>query len=68
MFFRFGMERVVEDLIQESMARGDFENLTLAGKPLQLESYNPYVDVVTHKLNQVLFLFKYNPLNNRIFF
>lgn len=51
---RYGMERVVEDLIQESMARGDFDNLPNAGKPLQHDNYNPYLDVATHKLNQVL--------------
>lgn len=49
------MERLVEDLIQESMARGDFENLSGKGKPLNHSStYNPYVDFTTHKLNQVL--------------
>ena len=47
------MERVVEDLIQESMSRGEFENLSLKGKPLKFQSENPYVDTVTHKLNQV---------------
>ncbi|XP_076031545.1 dnaJ homolog subfamily C member 28 [Oratosquilla oratoria] len=51
---RYGIERVVEDLIQESMSRGDFDKLSLAGKPLQYQNHNPYVDVVTHKLNQVL--------------
>ncbi|XP_021956401.1 dnaJ homolog subfamily C member 28 [Folsomia candida] len=50
-----GVERLVEDLIQESMARGDFENLSGKGKPLNHSStYNPYVDFTTHKLNQVL--------------
>jgi len=50
-----GMDRLVEDLIQESMARGDFDNLQGKGKPLnQSSSYNPYIDFTTHKLNQVL--------------
>lgn len=47
------MERVVEDLIQESMAKGEFDNLPNAGKPLQHDNYNPFVDIATHKLNQV---------------
>ena len=50
-----GMERLVEDLIQESMARGDFDNLKGQGKPLPHDrSYNPYIDFTTHKLNEVL--------------
>ncbi|XP_014254316.1 dnaJ homolog subfamily C member 28 [Cimex lectularius] len=52
----FGMDRLVEDLIQESMTRGEFDNLSGAGKPLKglHSSHNPYVDFVTHKMNQVL--------------
>lgn len=48
------MERLVEDLIQESMARGEFDNLKGAGKPLPESNYNPFVDFVTHKMNQVM--------------
>lgn len=53
--FRYGMDRLVEDLIQESMAKGDFDNLSGKGKPLskKQDHHNPYVDLVTHKLNQV---------------
>lgn len=53
---RYGMDRLVEDLIQESMARGDFDNLSGSGKPLstRMDHHNPYVDLVTHKINQVL--------------
>ncbi|RZF34719.1 hypothetical protein LSTR_LSTR010768 [Laodelphax striatellus] len=53
---RYGFERLVEDLIQESMNRGEFDNLPGQGKPLgrQFDHHNPYVDLVTHKLNQVL--------------
>lgn len=52
---RYGMERLVEDLIQESMARGDFDNLEGSGKPLkQLNEYNPYIDFSTHKMNQIM--------------
>ncbi|GLH01598.1 Uncharacterized protein GBIM_07701 [Gryllus bimaculatus] len=51
---RSEMERLVEDLIQESMARGDFNNLSGSGKPLKRQNINPYVDFVTHKMNEVL--------------
>lgn len=52
---RYGMDRLVEDLIQESMSRGEFDNLSGSGKPLpQKIDYNPYVDFTTHKMNQVL--------------
>lgn len=53
--FRCGFDRLVEDLIQEAMQRGDFNNLKGCGKPLPCDagSCNPYVDFVTHKLNQV---------------
>jgi len=45
----------VEDMIQESMAKGDFDNLSGTGKPLKCASaFNPYVDYTTHKMNQVL--------------
>ncbi|XP_053352556.1 dnaJ homolog subfamily C member 28 [Clarias gariepinus] len=48
------VERLVEDLIQESMARGDFRNLSGAGKPLSKFDYNPYADPMTHNLNRIL--------------
>ncbi|XP_071446905.1 dnaJ homolog subfamily C member 28 [Hetaerina americana] len=51
---RYGIDRLVEDLIQESMAKGEFDNLKGKGKPLKHQNYNPYVDFTTHKLNQVL--------------
>ncbi|KAJ4445406.1 hypothetical protein ANN_07211, partial [Periplaneta americana] len=51
---RSEMDRLVEDLIQESMSRGDFDNLAGKGKPLKHQVTNPYVDFVTHKMNQVL--------------
>ena len=50
---RYGIERVVEDLIQESMSKGEFKNLKGTGKPLQYQNHNPFIDVVTHKVNQV---------------
>ena len=49
------IERLVEDLITESMANGEFENLSGAGKPLPNRvDYNPYTDFTTHKINQIL--------------
>ncbi|XP_044253742.1 dnaJ homolog subfamily C member 28 [Tribolium madens] len=51
---KYGLERLVEDLIQESMSRGEFSNLSGSGKPLNYQNQNPYVDFVTHKLNEVL--------------
>lgn len=51
---KYGFERLVEDLIQESMSKGEFENLSGKGKPLKNQNNNPYVDFTTHKLNEVL--------------
>lgn len=52
---KYGYDRVVEDLIQEAMSKGDFNNLSGAGKPLKdLQSQNPYVDFTTHKMNKIL--------------
>ncbi|KAK2850128.1 hypothetical protein Q7C36_008911 [Tachysurus vachellii] len=55
------MERLVEDLIQESMARGDFRNLGGAGKPLSKFEHNPYADPMTHNLNRILIDNGYQP-------
>ncbi|KAK2578286.1 hypothetical protein KPH14_007651 [Odynerus spinipes] len=53
---RYGMDRLVEDLIQEAMNKGEFSDLPGMGKPLKndINRQNPYVDFTTHKLNQVL--------------
>ncbi|KAI4503797.1 hypothetical protein M0802_001200 [Mischocyttarus mexicanus] len=52
---RYGMDRLVEDLIQEAMNKGEFSDLPGMGKPLKnINKENPYVDFTTHKLNQVL--------------
>ncbi|KAJ8983953.1 hypothetical protein NQ317_008655 [Molorchus minor] len=52
---KHGFDRLVEDLIQESMSRGEFSNLKGCGKPLRTyQNTNPYVDFVTHKINEVL--------------
>merc|ERR1719410_1738136 len=49
------IDRLVEDLIVESMANGEFDNLGGAGKPLPNRvDYNPYTDFTTHKINQIL--------------
>jgi len=47
------IERLVEDLIQESMSRGDFNNIKPSGKPLH--ERNPhYMDFTTYKINEIL--------------
>ncbi|XP_057321959.1 dnaJ homolog subfamily C member 28 isoform X1 [Microplitis mediator] len=53
---RFGIDRLVEDLIQESINRGEFRDLPGMGKPLKdrATAQNPYVDFVTYKLNEIL--------------
>lgn len=52
---KYGFDRVVEDLIQESMSKGDFNNLQGIGKPLSnAQSQNPYVDFTQHKINKIL--------------
>eukprot|EP00092_Neocalanus_flemingeri_P025631 GFUD01027787.1.p1 GENE.GFUD01027787.1~~GFUD01027787.1.p1 ORF type:complete len:359 (+),score=114.50 GFUD01027787.1:119-1195(+) len=49
------IDRLVEDLIQESMAGGEFDNLKGKGQPLPNRvDYNPYTDFTTHKMNQIL--------------
>ncbi|XP_042221849.1 dnaJ homolog subfamily C member 28-like [Homarus americanus] len=58
---RYGIDRIVDDMIQEAMAKGEFDNLSNAGQPLKQQNYNPYVDTVTHKLNQVLINNGYAP-------
>ncbi|XP_030300579.1 dnaJ homolog subfamily C member 28 [Calypte anna] len=55
------VERLVEDLIQESMAKGDFDNLSGKGKPLQKFSDCPYIDPMTHNLNRILIDNGYQP-------
>lgn len=55
------VERLVEDLIQESMARGDFRNLSGSGKPLNKFQHNPYADPMTHNLNRILIDNGYQP-------
>ena len=49
------IDRLVEDLISESIAAGEFDNLKGAGKPLpeRLE-FNPHADPTTTKMNEIL--------------
>lgn len=52
---KYGFDRVVEDLIQEAMSKGNFNNLSGSGKPLSdTSTQNPYVDFTTHKINKIL--------------
>ena len=52
---KYGFDRVVEDLILESMNKGEFDNLEGKGKPLShAQSQNPYVDFTQHKINKIL--------------
>ncbi|XP_059133598.1 dnaJ homolog subfamily C member 28 isoform X2 [Peromyscus eremicus] len=55
------IERLVEDLIQESMAKGDFDNLSGKGKPLKKFSACSYIDPMTHNLNRILIDNGYQP-------
>ncbi|KAM4888645.1 dnaJ homolog subfamily C member 28 isoform 2-T2 [Thomomys bottae] len=55
------IERLVEDLIQESMAKGDFDNLSGKGKPLKKFSSCSYIDPMTHNLNRILIDNGYQP-------
>uniref|UniRef100_F6V209 DnaJ heat shock protein family (Hsp40) member C28 n=1 Tax=Monodelphis domestica TaxID=13616 RepID=F6V209_MONDO len=55
------IERLVEDLIQESMAKGDFDNLSGKGKPLKKFSGCSYIDPMTHNLNRILIENGYQP-------
>ncbi|KAM4863490.1 dnaJ homolog subfamily C member 28 [Urocitellus parryii] len=55
------IERLVEDLIQESMAKGDFDNLSGKGKPLKKFSECSYIDPMTHNLNRILIDNGYQP-------
>ena len=49
------IDRLVEDLIAESMSNGEFDNLAGAGKPLPNRvDYNPFTDFTTHKINQIM--------------
>ncbi|XP_071101845.1 dnaJ homolog subfamily C member 28-like [Haliotis cracherodii] len=55
------IERLVEDMITDSMNKGDFDNLALKGKPLVYENRNPLLDTDTHNLNKILINNGYAP-------
>ena len=62
LIFRSAIDRLVEDLIQESMAKGEFNNLKGMGKPLKTSSdYNPMIDSTTHNLNKIMIEQGYAP-------
>lgn len=48
------IERLCEDMIQESMKRGEFDNLSGAGRRLEYSAHNPFVDATTHNINKIL--------------
>jgi len=48
------IDRVVDDLIRESMQKGEFDSLRGAGRPLDYSDHNPMVDETTHKINKIL--------------
>ncbi|XP_064632289.1 dnaJ homolog subfamily C member 28-like [Lineus longissimus] len=48
------MDRLVEDLILDSMAKGEFRDLQGKGKPLSQTYHNPLVDTTTQNLNRIL--------------
>lgn len=47
------IDRLVEDLIQEAMSKGDFDNLKGKGQPLPAKQYH-YVSRTEEKLNEFL--------------
>lgn len=55
------IDRIVEDLIQESMSKGEFDNLSGKGKPLDYTERNPLVDTMTHNINKILINNGYAP-------
>ncbi|XP_070568149.1 dnaJ homolog subfamily C member 28-like [Ptychodera flava] len=54
------IHRLVEDLIRDSMEKGEFENLGGKGKPLRSD-HNPLLDTMTHNLNKILINNGYTP-------
>lgn len=55
------IERVVEDLIQDAMIKGEFHNLPGSGKPFSYTEHNPMLDISTHNLNKILINNGYTP-------
>ncbi|XP_077977380.1 dnaJ homolog subfamily C member 28-like [Glandiceps talaboti] len=55
------IHRLVEDMIRDSMEKGEFDNLSGKGKPLTRTDYNPLVDTTTHNINKILINNGYAP-------
>eukprot|EP00127_Corallochytrium_limacisporum_P004358 Clim_evm41s158 gene=Clim_evmTU41s158 len=49
-----GYTRLVEDMITEAMAKGDFDNLKGKGKPIKYKSASPFVDRTTQKMQGLM--------------
>lgn len=60
-YFSNAIDRVVEDLIQEAISKGEFHNLSGSGKPLSFSNHNPMLDITTHNLNKILINNGYTP-------
>ena len=54
------IDRLVEDLILESMSKGDFDNLPGKGKPLTYNNHTPMIDIATH--NPMIEIANHNPM------
>ena len=52
--YKKSIDRAVDDIIKESMARGEFDNLSGTGKPLKNTEHESHVDTFTVNLNKVL--------------
>ena len=48
------LQRIANEIIYDSMRRGDFDNLSGQGKPLKLDPVNPVLDNVEQKINKML--------------
>lgn len=54
-WFAHSIERVAEDKIRDSIARGDFTKLEGSGKPIERDHHeNIAVDNISHRLNKML--------------
>lgn len=48
------LSRVIERMIQQAVERGEFSNLPGEGKPLKLESFDPFVSKEQVIINRML--------------
>ena len=51
----------MEDLIADAMNKGEFDNISGKGKPLDFTERNPLVDSDTHNINKILINNGYMP-------